>query len=72
MLDDGDGQPRRELLLTMLAGEGEDRRFALKLLVEYAFGRAPQHLDVTSNGNGLFMQGGELKAYGPEVRIHDI
>lgn len=43
-------------LIQMAEGEGEDCRFALKLLAEYAYGKPQQHVDVTS-------QGEQIKAY---------
>ena len=50
VMDDGDGKPRREVILGMLDSDGEDRRFALKLVAEYAYGKPQQHVDVTSQG----------------------
>lgn len=41
-------------LIAMAHDEGEDRRFALKLLAEYAYGKPQQHVDVTSDGGPLF------------------
>lgn len=43
-------------LISMASDEGEDRRFALKVLAEYAYGKPQQHVDVTS-------QGEQIKAY---------
>ena len=37
-------------LLAMAAEDGEDRRFALKVLAEYAYGKPQQHVDVSASG----------------------
>lgn len=49
---DGDGF---KLLLKMLKGkaESEDRRYALTKLLEYAYGKPQQHLDVTTGGETI-------------------
>lgn len=40
-------------LISMAEGEGEDCRFALRLLAEYAYGKPQQHVDVTSQGETI-------------------
>lgn len=40
-------------LLSMAGDQGEDRRFALKLMAEYAYGKPQQHVDVTSQGETI-------------------
>ncbi len=40
-------------LLSMAEDQGEDRRFALKVLAEYAYGKPQQHVDVTSQGETI-------------------
>ena len=48
VLEDGvDGRDAgRNRLLDMLESDGEDRRFALRLLVEYGYGKPAQQVDV--------------------------
>lgn len=34
----------------MITGEGEDRRFAIKIVLEYGYGKPTQNVDLTSGG----------------------
>lgn len=40
-------------LAVMVRGEGEDRRFAIKLLAEYAYGKPSQHVDADVKLGGV-------------------
>jgi hypothetical protein len=47
----------RQVIQAMLDADGEDRRFAVRLIVEYAYGKPQQYVDVTTGGQPL------IKAY---------
>ena len=41
------------MIETMLKAEGEDRRFAVRMIVEYAYGKPQQHMDITTLGETI-------------------
>jgi hypothetical protein len=43
----------RQVIQQMLEAEGEDRRFAVRLIVEYAYGKPQQHMDITTLGESI-------------------
>ena len=50
ILQHGDG---RQVIESMLKAEGEDRRFAVRMIVEYAYGKPQQHMDITTLGETI-------------------